>query len=651
MLALLLPLALAAPQSVDHSVLHPADSLVYFEMADVQGTYRAYESTAYGKVLKDEACRDALEKLLREEPGAFENPGLVLGGKLDMLTDGYWSKLKPILGEVTAVSFSASLHGATAADLFKGYEEDGFWGDNTFWNRVEGALRIQVIVDLTDEQRAAMGFAALGEAVAMAPEGSGIVTGNGSYQGRPVARIFAPKVPDTNLPAGVIQDGNRIIFVLGADPIVHMEMGHKRTDQVTSADRFHEGQKKFVDTSSGVTVFQFKSRIAEEFYSVCPEKEYIQPVVDLVVSGLGPDFDMLLRGGDWRVQLRDGLFVTESFQKDLNLGEFDRLFSGQPLNADAMDYVHEDAVIASGLSVDSKVLVGLLKNIFKDVGEDPFAEWRQKYNFRPEEDLLAHLGSTWVSSLPLDSIGVTSLPGLSLWVDLNDRPAFMSGMEKFVDVVNGEAGNELVARGKTYRKHRLFTFKGKDVSGPEAMLQPTVVVFEDRILVAVSRSRAQKEIKRTLAAPDEVTRHSHFNSSALAEGFVTVDYSYADWAKFLGRLYMGAKGFLPMLTGGMSESDAAEIPVDLNELPIAADFTRFFEPAVRYRRRVDGGTVMHSQSSFGPEMSGVIAGSMFVGLFWAMPSAVVYETQGELAPVPVEEPMEEAQGDSTEGPK
>ncbi len=640
MLALLLPLVLAAPQSIDHSTLHPADSLVYFEMADVQGTYRTYESTAYGKVLKDDECREALEKLLKEDAGAFDNPGLVIDRHLDMLTENQWGRLKPLLGDISKVSFSASLHGTTAADLLKGYEESGFWIDGVFFSRVEEALRVQLVVDFTSEDIAGAAFAAIGEAVAEAPE-EAVKVGDGQYRGRPVARIFAAKLPDSEMPAGIFQDGDRIVFVLGADPIAHMEAGHLRKDQITSAVRFKEGQDKFIDASAGVTVFQFKSRLAEAFYGVCPEKEYIQPVVDLLVSALGPDFDMLLRGGDWRVQLRDGIFYTESFQKDLNLGGYDRLFSGKPLNSKSLDYVHDDAVVASGISVDTDILVGLLQNLFKDVGEDPWADWRQKYNFRPAEDLLSRLGSTWVSSLPLDSIGVTSLPGLSLWVDLNDREGFLAGMEKLVDVVNAEAGNDFVAKGKTFRKHRLYNFKGKNVQGPEAMLQPTVVVFEDRVLVAVSRFRAQKEIKRALAKSGEAAPHAYFNAGSLTEGYSTVDYSYADWAKVLGRLYMGAKGFLPMLTGGMSDEDAAEIPVDLKALPKAELFTRFFEPAVRYRVRVEGGTVMHSKSSFGPEMSGVIAGSMFAGLFWVMPgTTTAYEVEETVEAVP--EPIEEA---------
>ncbi|MBL4770869.1 MAG: hypothetical protein JKY61_06940, partial [Planctomycetes bacterium] len=441
MLALLLPLVLVTPQSVDHSVLHPADSLVYFEMADVQGVYRGYEGTAYGQVLADVDCRTALEKLLREDTGAFSNPGLVLDEKLDMFTDGYWSLLKPVLSEVSKVSFSVSLHDTTPAHLVEGMDQEGFWSDDTLFLRLESALRIQVIIDFTSGVPAGMAFEALGKAVtASTPKGAGIVVGNGTYEGRPVGHILVPRLPDTKMPAGVFQDGNRVVFVVGADPILEMEAGAKRAVKVTSAQRFLEGSKRFKDQSAGITVFQFKSILAESFYGVCPEKEYIQPVVDLLTTALGPDFDMLLRGGDWRVQLRGATFVTESFQKDLGLGPYDRLFSGKELNAKALDYVHEDAVIANAVSMDSEILVSMLGNIFADLGEDPFSDWRQKYDFQPEEDLLAHLGSTWVSSLPMDSIGVTSLPGLSLWVDLKDRSGFMSGMEKLVQVVNSEAG-------------------------------------------------------------------------------------------------------------------------------------------------------------------------------------------------------------------
>ncbi|MFT5198861.1 MAG: hypothetical protein ACI87O_001521 [Planctomycetota bacterium] len=639
MLALLLPLTLAAPQSVDHSVLHPADSLVYFEMTDVQGVYRAYEGTAYGQALADPECRVALEKLLKEKEGAFSDPAKAINRKLDLFTDGYWSLLHPVLSEIEAVSFSVSLQDLPPAALFEGLENDGFWSDDILFSRIETSLRVQVVVDLTSEVPAGMAFGALGQAVADGFGGDGIVVGEGVYEGRPVGHIFARNVPGSKMPAGVFQDGRRIVLAMGADPILFLEAGKKRTDKVTTGQRFLEGQKRFKDQSAGITVFQFKSRLAESFYGVCPEKEYILPAIDLLVSVLGPDFDMLLRGGDWRVQLRDGVFVTESFQEDLELGPFDRLFSGKPLNSSALDYVHKDAVIASGISVDTDLLVGLLKSAFADLDEDPFEEWRLKYDFRPEEDLLAQLGATWVTSLPFSSVGATSLPGLSLWVDLKDRSAFMAGMEKLVQVVNAEAGDEVEAKGKTYRRHRLYTFKIRDASGPEVMLQPTVVVFEDRILVSVSRSRAQTEIKRALAATDEVTAHQVFNSNALTEGFTTVELSYADWAKFLGRLYMGAKSILPMVAGGIPD----EIPVDLNALPRADLFTQFFTPAVRSRERVAGGLVMHSTSSFGPEMSGVIAGSMLAGAFFFIPMRVVSEYEEGEGLEFVIEPLEETQ--------
>ncbi|MCP5021197.1 MAG: hypothetical protein GY930_05410 [bacterium] len=641
MLALLIPLVLATPQSVDHSVMHPVDSLVYFEMADVQGVYRAYEGTAYGQALGDSECQSALEKLLKEEEGALGKPGLVIDRQLDLLTEGYWGKLKPVLSAISKVSASVSLHDMTPQQLVAGMEQDSFWSDDTLFTRLESALRVQIVVDFMDKDAAGMAFKALGQAVSEAPEGAGVIRRHGEYQSHPVARISVSKLAGTNMPAGVFQDGPRLVFVMGADPIQTMEAGDKRTDKLSSAQRFQEGVKKFETQSSGLTVFQFQSKLAESFYNVCPEKEYIQPIVDLVAAALGPDLDMLVRGGDWRVQLRNGdTFVTESFQKDLKLGPFDRLFSGKALNAESLNYVNPEAVLASGISVDTQILVGFLESIFTDLGEDPWTYLRETHDFRPEEDLLANLGSTWVASLPLDSIGVTSLPGLSLWIDLKDGSGFKAGMEKLVQVVNAEAKGEFSAKGKNFRKHRLYTFKMVDARGPEAMLQPTVVIFENRILVSVSRFKAQKEIKRALAAPGDVALHSVFNSSAPKEGSLTVDISYADWGKVLGRLYTGAKGFLPLMTSSLSPAEAEEIPVDLTQLPNAELFTQFFKPATRYRVRVDGGVVMHSESSFGPEMSGVIASSMLTGLFFSVGTTHVHEEEiiieAEIKDPPVE---------------
>jgi hypothetical protein len=88
-----------------------------------------------------------------------------------------------------------------------------------------------------------------------------------------------------------------------------------------------------------------------------------------------------------------------------------------------------------------------------------------------------------------------------------------------------------------------------------------------------------------------------------------------------------------MVTGGMSEEEAAGFPVDLSALPKAELFTSFFQPAVRSRVRVSDGIVMHSRSSFGPEMSGVIASGTLFGLFLAMDSGVYVEEVSVEAPV------------------
>ncbi|MEZ6019388.1 MAG: hypothetical protein R3F17_04575 [Planctomycetota bacterium] len=243
------------------------------------------------------------------------------------------------------------------------------------------------------------------------------------------------------------------------------------------------------------------------------------------------------------------------------------------------------------MSVDQEVLVKLLRNIFKDVEEDPFLDWEQQYGFRPEQDILANLGNDWISTMPLESIGVSSLPGVSYWIDLKDRRAMQAGLQKLTPIVEAESDGEFSLVEKRYRNHVMFTLKSTDPGNPlESMLQPTVVLLEDRMLITLSRQHAIKEIKRATAPEEERQVHAHFGPASMPPGAI-VEMAYSDWAKVLGRLYTSAKSFLPMILGGESRrpgrcaggSDGSARPQ-----PVCALLRTHHAPPRAHQRRCPG---------------------------------------------------------------
>ncbi|HPF14940.1 MAG TPA: hypothetical protein PLJ12_11780 [Planctomycetota bacterium] len=607
MLATLIPLALLAPQATDPSTFHPTDALVYFEMADVQGVLRAYQDSAYARVLEDEACRKALEVALRLKEGELKEPGHYLHQTLGMLTDGLWTQAQPAMADLVAVSASFSLDGITGAQLLDPIKESGRWGEDLV-PALKRHTRTLVVVDFRTTESATLAFGMLESALGM---------GLGEEEAKPQAATLAEhevqilhvQLPEMDgYPIGVVLDGNRIYGVGGEAPETYLPARWNAQGAQTSAQRFAEGHKMF-KSPSGITVFEFQSKLGEAFFGSCPEKEYIQPAIDLLVSGLGPDFDMLLRGGQWRVQLRyadaGSIFVTEAYQKDLNLGEYDRLFTRFPIQAESLDYVHEDSVLASAMAIDTEMLGRFLRHIFKEAGEDPFEEWETQYGFRPETDILANLGATWVSSLPLSSIGLAALPGLSFWIDLKDKQGFIKGMDKLMAVIAGEAGDEYELKSRPYRDHLYYTLRSKTVDGGiEALVQPTVVVFDDRVLFTVSSAQAKKEIKRALLPAMERTPHATFNQQAKPPGDI-VEFAYSDWAKVMARLYTSARGFLPMLQSQIPDEAADQIPIDLNHLPDADLFTPFFQPTIRNRERVGNAIRIYCESSLAPSCRGL----------------------------------------------
>ena len=222
-------------------------------------------------------------------------------------------------------------------------------------------------------------------------------------------------------------------------------------------------------------------------------------------------------------------------------------------------------LLGGAMTVDPDILVALLKHVIEDTGEDPFKEWEDTYGFRPEADILQHLGTTWVSTLPISAIGITSLPGISYWIDLRDKDAFIQGMSKLQSVVIGEADGEFELRHKRFRGNEVFTFKSPDLRDELPVdISPTVVVFDERVLVTLSARHARVEIKRMRAARSERKTHPYLRPETLMELGDVIEIAYSDWAKVLGRLYSSAQSFMPMFLGSPEDMD---LPVDIRAMP------------------------------------------------------------------------------------
>ena len=642
MLTYLLPLAIAAPQGGDLSTLHPSHALIYFEMADVQQVYQAYQDTAYAQIMGNPDCQRAVEKLTRLEPGQLEEPGRFIHGLLDQASDGMWSAIQPSLAELTTVSFSLSLEGMTPKQLFEGVHEDNFFGSSPLEDRLEKSLQAALVLDFRYEPSAASAFGFL-QAI------SGSEVNEIQIDETSAKKVLVSGAWLDDRASGALQIGSRIIYVAGEDPETYLQRQLSSETNISFAQRFAAGDRHFeVLNEEGATytrIFDFRSKLGEEVFPHMPYKEFYVPVLDLISSSLGSDLDMLLRGGQWRVSMRHkdnrGTFITQGFQPDLKLGPFDRIFTQHEIAPANLDYVHQDSVLASSMTLDKGQFKALLAHLFAMVGEDPFAELKREFNFSPEEDILEHLGPAWVASLPVSSIGISSLPGLSVWMELEDRRGLSNGLTKLQTVVAATSDGEFELKIQNYRDHTLYILRAIGSGDPlAALLKPTIVVFDDRVLLTPSSSHAKKEIRRIQKASDQMTLHRHVNRNTRPPGHV-VEYSYADWGRILARVYTGAKQFLPVIEANIPPEAAAEIPVDLKHLPEAELFTRYFDPTYRHRTRVDGGVLIRVQSSVGMEMVAGTSAGLFLAFFRAAPSRPVPAESTGISPEGQPQPLRE----------
>ena len=216
--------------------------------------------------------------------------------------------------------------------------------------------------------------------------------------------------------------------------------------------------------------------------------------------------------------------------------------------------------------------------------------------------MIQALGDSVTFSMPNPPL--MAAPDLQISLALADRAKFMEGLDKLVASLRSEieeAGYGIIDT-KDYRDTLLTTVEftvDLDMEGlpmdPTKLIKPTLAVLEDRVLITMSQSFAKKVVRN--AAKGEVEAHEFLKSVSIPAG--VSEFGYADWASMFGGLYSMGRSFAPMMASQMGPEG---LPFDLSKLPEAELFLRHFKPSVRWEKRVEGGMLHHSESSFGPDL-------------------------------------------------
>jgi hypothetical protein len=309
----------------------------------------------------------------------------------------------------------------------------------------------------------------------------------------------------------------------------------------------------------------------------------------------------------WRLQL-----VGERFSNDLLwLGKREDsllgLLGDKPAPAEALRYVPSDAVGFFAAHIDSQALRASVAKALANgedgaSGADALAALEAKHGFNLDADISANLrGGAAGYLLPLAGLG---LPNMGLIASVRDAAAFERGARGLFKALGEIENASFSVRESKYRDAPLWTVnfsaEGADPQLAAFLPSPTLAIVKDRVIVTLTKLRANKEIKRALGEEDEphavATAEARFPADAGFNGWM-------DWASTIDGLYGMGRSALAMFGGQLG------LPIDLASLMTAMPessrvFTRFFEPTTLTMRPVEGGYAMRWDTSFGPETWG-----------------------------------------------
>jgi len=592
--------------------LHPADAAVLFQIHDVRAALQAYSTTAYGRILADEALHEAIGRIMGA-PSPVDPRDLALEQWGQAVANGA-PPVDRIADALASFSFSVSVPGGDLA---------GFFGQLETAEDPEalatGSFTLRALLEFHDEEGATAMVAALEQA--SAEQGLALVVEElpavgGAFGAGAVKRLSlrgdnGPFAASLRLVAG----GKRIFLLAGAEPETTALARLSGAPAAAGGGAANgatvlAAARKGFEAASGTVLFEahitpFVERM------VLAQEPMALPALDLVEGLFGPLASMLLRGGDWRVRIDGGQFVTEGTYPKPAASPLAGLFGATPLAPEDLALVMPDAIVAGAISMDKNVLMRLFTSLVESQGgEASLVELESQFGFRPDRDLIAPLGDALAYSLP-PITSLMSAPAFTLSFDIADLDTFTKGMDGVFSLLEAQAADAFQLKREEYKGVRLYTLSftnaesdGGRIGGlpfnPRAMFRPTIAIGQGRAFLILTPNLAKKEVRRVEKLAGQLEVHPAFSGAAFAKG--TTEVGYADWADFIGRLYSGVKGLAPLLG-----AFAAELPFDLASLPEAEVITKHLQPS-RRSKRIDGGVVrVHGRSSFGPELPLVAA--------------------------------------------
>lgn len=325
-------------------------------------------------------------------------------------------------------------------------------------------------------------------------------------------------------------------------------------------------------------------------------EELARPAEELAAV-LGEEWNAIagaFSAGVWRMQLDGERFVTDTIVTLRSPGtDWKPSLGCEPLSEEIKTMIPADSVVVGTTSIDAglfyKEIMGSLGDAaWKDSVPSALTEMEERYGFSLETDVFGSVGSG-AAFYMLPVTGVMTVPGMALLVELEDPEAFQKGLEGVLALLGERGEGEYVIKHRPYRDRPMWYFTFNQAGGSPIPISPSLVIFDNYLLVTLTNLRAKKEIKRLGLEPGE--RHQLFGSD-LPEGAASA--GFMDWPALTNGVYGAGRALLSLMGGGM------ELPFDVSALPEAETFTQFFEPTVGWSKHEGDEIRMRVESSFGP---------------------------------------------------
>jgi hypothetical protein len=310
--------------------------------------------------------------------------------------------------------------------------------------------------------------------------------------------------------------------------------------------------------------------------------------------------------GVWRVEMRGERFVTEAVYRRHPAFESKAVGNGNT-DASAARFVPKEAVGAWVTNIDGPALESEMRALVSALlskGGDAQADALK--DLPPLADGLGTHAAFYL--LPINSIQAF-LPRAFLAVELKDKTRFETALNAWAAKLV-EIDPEAKVVNKPYRKLACVSVShGKSAEeqaapsasplgglAPDMSLDPTIVVFEDRVLFSLKKSYAQTETRR-IADGKSTELHPIANPETFPKD--VFEASTMDWGGLVGKLLDIAKGLAPLAAAAMGDKAPQ---IDASALPGSATLARYFKPTTSWSKRLaDGRIYTYAESSFGPE--------------------------------------------------